>query len=634
MSYLNALRLHFAGRFQANVSTVNNDPGHYDNATFIPSYQDMQGPQFNPPNGWFNPQGDAAWRLLGCTVTSAFIDGAAAGSSDPVLKCIVADSDSKAPAKLVDLDSEQQLVSEIWGLQVRIADANGHTLLQGDYEPAAFFDIWDRAIGASAGGDVDAGAAYQSVLMNLQWGDVSKSKFLTKLKAASSDGLLSIKFNLDGVNLNFRSPDFMSGRIAGTIGPATASEPHHMVFGRQFMASHGSGGNFFSPLGGINFFAAVVDADHGSILLDLGNALSTTVPGGPMTDLGDLTLGIYEPPSPGNPSGRVTALAKIPSQGKGGYASSDDPDWYARTAGVVAVRLRSAQLKAIAAAPLVLTSGPSTFISEWTTGVFVRADRYVYRMSPGDQAEVPVYVMQWGKPAAKVSVGFYADPSQLQPSNNINPKDVPPVAVPPGAMSFNATAKTDAGGKAILTLKAGDPGTPRYFNNGKDYGLDGQVYGIRPTLPGVPFAGPVNQWNFVSILVWSGFKTSKPVTWNDLQPIFQQYANLYPVMNRFLNLGSYDSVVRHAGLLTLAFGLDPADPNAMPVTRDLSPAKRDAILSWLKKPIRGTVRKAKTAEEAPEAGRTVDPAAAVLAAKGGKAAAAARRVVVQRQRQS
>jgi len=41
VSYLNSTRLHFADRFQANVSTVNNDPGHFDNATFIPSYQAM-----------------------------------------------------------------------------------------------------------------------------------------------------------------------------------------------------------------------------------------------------------------------------------------------------------------------------------------------------------------------------------------------------------------------------------------------------------------------------------------------------------------------------------------------------------------------------------------------------------------
>jgi hypothetical protein len=68
MSYLNTLRLHFAGQFQCNVSTVNNDPGHYDNSIFQPSYQTLQGKM---PNGWFNPQGDAAFRLLGCTVTGA-----------------------------------------------------------------------------------------------------------------------------------------------------------------------------------------------------------------------------------------------------------------------------------------------------------------------------------------------------------------------------------------------------------------------------------------------------------------------------------------------------------------------------------------------------------------------------------
>jgi hypothetical protein len=65
MSYLNALRLHFSGQFQANVSTVNNDPGHFDNAAFLPSYQDMQGPNMQPPNGWFNPQGDAAFTPAG-----------------------------------------------------------------------------------------------------------------------------------------------------------------------------------------------------------------------------------------------------------------------------------------------------------------------------------------------------------------------------------------------------------------------------------------------------------------------------------------------------------------------------------------------------------------------------------------
>src|ERR1051325_11602598 len=103
MSYLNALRLHFAGQFQANVSTVNNDPTHFDNATFIlPDYQEMQGPNMDPPNGWFNPQGDAAWRFLGCRITSAWTTSGQVSAPDPVLTYLVADSDEQAPAKLVD----------------------------------------------------------------------------------------------------------------------------------------------------------------------------------------------------------------------------------------------------------------------------------------------------------------------------------------------------------------------------------------------------------------------------------------------------------------------------------------------------------------------------------------------------
>jgi len=627
MSYLNPLRLHFFGKFQANVSTVNNDPGHFDNATFVPSYQDMQGPDFEPPNGWFNPQGDAAFRLFGCTVTAAWLPSGAV-TSDPVLQCIVADSDTMAPAKLVDLDPEQQLVSEIWGLQVRIADGNGNTLMRGDYEPAAFLDIWDRAVGQSTGGDQDAGAAYQSVLTNLQWGDVSASKFLTALKKASRDGLLSIKFNVDDINMNFKSPDFMRGRIAGTIGPATKSEPHHMVLGRQFMASPAPGSSgFFSPAGGINFFPAVVDDGAKCIFLDLGNALSTSASTGQPNDLGDLQLIVSSSSGP-------AVLATIPSKGKSGYAS--DPKWYSRTAGVVALPLTGDQLASVAAAPLSLISANDTIpragISEWPNGMFVRADQFVHRLSPGDSTILRVHATQWGRPLAKTSITFELDPSHLQPGNFIDPDDVPPVGTPPKALKFHAVAMTDKRGVAELPLKAGDPGTPRWFNKGRDYGIDGQVYGIRPSFTDRLFnTGPSNQWNFISILLWSAFKASKPVTWIDVEPIFTQYANLYPVMNRFLNLANYESVVLHKKLLELAFGLNEENPNAMPVTRDLSPAKRQAILAFLADPRPGVQKKrlfqraamahVLSTEEAGEARKA--------AQKGGKAAAVSRRLIVR-----
>jgi hypothetical protein len=624
MSYLDALRLHFAGQFQANVSTVNNDPAHFDNATFQPSYQLLQGAA---PNGWFSPQGDAAFRLLGCQVTSAWTPSGQVTASDPVLQAIIADSDGSVPAKMADLDSEQQMVSEIWGLQVRIADSQGNTLLTGDFEPMAFIDIWDRAL-ASTGGDAIAGAMWQSVLQNLQWGNVGNSPFLTALQqATAASGLLSIKFNLDGINMDNTSPNFMCGRIVGTIGPAASDEPHHLVIGRQFMAAAALGGQFFKPKGGINFCVGRVDSVAKCIFLDLGNALPSNTPGSGLANLGDLTLSAGDP------------LGTIPATGTGGYAVQG---WYETTAGVVALPLSDSQLQSIAASPLTISGGSKTSIAEWSSGAFVRADTYVYRMSPGETVTISACAMQWGNPLVGASIGFSLDPSQLQPTNVLPPDSPyvapgPNVAVPVNLLTHTnvplsttpPTVTTDSNGRGMLTLSAADPGNVRWFKNGQDYGIDGQVYGVRPAFTDPSLnTGPVNQWNFVSLLVWSGFAPSDPVTWQDLAPIFQQYANLYPVMNRFLNLGDYDQVVANAGLLQLAFGLNPVDPNSMPATRDLSPAKRNAILAWLANPAhpKGQPSPVAAAARSPApAPRPVSP----TMIQGGKAAAAARRLVLR-----
>jgi hypothetical protein len=56
-------------------------------------------------------------------------------------------------------------------------------------------------------------------------------------------------------------------------------------------------------------------------------------------------------------------------------------------------------------------------------------------------------------------------------------------------------------------------------------------------------------------------------------------------MSRHLvDLGDYDSVVRHLNILRLAFELPIEDPNHMPVTRDLSDARRNMILEWINSP--------------------------------------------------
>ncbi len=607
MSYLGPLRLHFAGRFQAATSSVNNDPTHFDNSTFLPSFQELQGPNMKPANGWFDPRGDADFRLIGCRVTAAFLaDGSPAPAEDPVRELLIADSDHAAPAKIVDLDPCQQMVSMLFGLEVRITDAAGVARFRGTYEPAAFFDIWARAPGGFS--DPTACAYYQSVLTALEWGDISSSPFLTALRDASPDRLLSIKFMVDGYNATFGDAEFTRGRIVGTIGPGSAAEPRHLVRGRQFVLPADPANTV-----NVNFCTGVVDSATSKLYLDLGNALPTTGPGGDIDSksIGELTVRIGEDVEP---------LCPVPYQSSG---------WYEQTAGVVALPadrpLTAAELERMATTPMSLSCAGQATPALVEAAVYVRPDQLVFRCDPGDAATVRLYATKLGRPHAGATIQLAQDSDGLQPpspaagSYQAYPASWT-VGVPGSAVSFPGTVTTDGDGVAVVTVATSDPGNPRVY-------IDGQVYGISATLAdggGIP----PDPYNFVSLLVWSGFQADDPLTWyGSLQPVFQQYANLYPIMRDFLDLSSYDDVCAHRELLLLAFGLAAEDANSMPVTRDLSSAKREAILRWLSspgadgKPLLGTAPPAKPVEARPAAVAVTEPGDAGEQLLGGKGAA-------------
>ena len=564
MSYLNPTRLHFAGQFQANVSTVNNDPAHFNNAAFEPDFQKMQ--TADSPNGWWNPEGDGNWRLIGCAITAAWVDGAPADPADPVLKGAVADSDRAVPAKLVDLDSQQQMVSQIWGLTVRITDGEGKTLVEGRFIESPFTNLWNRALGKGAG-DFGMGAEWQSVLTDVVWQpEADQSAMLAQLKAASVPGMLSIKFNVDGYTMAWNQEDFSTGRIVGTIGPYLEGEPLHVVIGRHLLANY----NGITPTGKVNHCAAVIDAASETMLIDLGNALPTDNPGGPLADIGDLQFGLIEPGRAAPTPFATIANTYVGSQG------------YLATAGIVAVETAVDIEKFSQPLPVaVFSDAPAALVSENPACSYLRADQFVYRLAPsfeaGDDAQVTFHAMQFGAPLAHADIVVALDSSMLSP----DPGD-PPTCTPTGALSFPTSVTTDAQGTAQLTIAASDPGTPRNFN-GDQYGIDGQVYGVRASFADPALAaGPVNIWDFISLLVHSAWKPAgAESTWADIQPIMQQYANLYPVMNRFLDLGNPNSIKGNLYLLKLAFELPMDNPNHMPVTRDLSPAKRAAILAVL-----------------------------------------------------
>jgi hypothetical protein len=406
------------------------------------------------------------------------------------------------------------------------------------------------------------------------------STLLQKLQAAASDGLLSIKFNVDGYNLTYGSPGFTLGRCVGTIGPSSAAEPQHFVVGRQLLPNLK-----FSPLQGVvnagkMYFMPCVSQDS-TVFADFGNALPTDTPGSAMSNIGTLAIGWLDS---GNDFNSLVTLDP---------ATYTAANWYEQTGGIQAWTLTSDQLTNIKSNRLALSVAGVTTLMENIDGVFVRADNPVYRINANESAAVTVWGTQYGNPTYAVQISVALDPTQLQggaPTNDPLTNNItvyPPAQ--PDILTIPSSLTTGSNGQSFLTVAAGNPNTPRVY-------IDGQVYGIRPlpqatatalgNPPGILSGNPrtafgFNPWDFISVLVWDEYVQPATPQWSDVAPILAQYAVLYPVMDQLIDLTSETEVTQQAALLHLAFSLPMSDPNSMPVTRDLSDAKRATLLQYL-----------------------------------------------------
>ncbi len=591
MPYLQRPRLHFAGRFLADVSTVNNDPIHFDSPAFQAVYDQPQPSNPPPYYGWWNPTGSGGFGLLSCAVTRVcYQDGtdATSAAQDPAVGMAV----QCVRGRLVDLDTEQQMVSQIFALSVSLVTAAGARAVSANYAVAPFTDIygpngsaqpppynpWYRIPAKNA--DEAAGAVYQSQLVSPAW-DAQvvtslNSTFLSALMQAAGDNALSIRFNVDAMVMEPSDPQFPTGRLVGTIGIAQPDEPQHLTLGRQIFSlglNNPAPAPIQNPLQ-YNYAVGFVDATAGKLIVDLGNALPSNPPPGPLIDNGPVAVG-YTTESGWN------LIDEVPYTGAG---------WYEQTAAVVDLPLERTltpeELTALASGQVQLATYDSNGnavpqATEAADGTYVRADDFVLRMSPGDSATVTLFATQFGQPLAGATIGLAFDNTGLEVQRRAPLGTGPETGTPTSALSFPASAVTDANGVAQITITASDPGTPRTFSDGGF--IDGQVYGIRPLLNGTASATAPNPSDFISVLVWSGYTApANPTWWQDVYPIFLQYAQLYPVMKQQgIDLGDYASVTQNAAAIQYAMSLSTGDPGYMPVTRDLSPAKAQMILNWL-----------------------------------------------------
>ena len=552
MSYLDVPRLHFSGTFIAKPSTVNNTASNFEPTVT------------NPFPSW-NPNGNHFWQFQNCTVKSA-VDENGPVSGDPIINASVTSTDSPVPAKLVDLDTEQQMVSQIFGLQLKVAIDDGE-YFQGDFRAINFNDIFVRVINGRP--DSMFSAYFQSVLDNVVWSYI-QSPLLQKLQSITPN-TLSIKFVVDGYNDDSTSPQFNQGRIVGTIGPAFDGEPPNFVVGR---ALRPAGGN--SPL---SYGYAKVDKNRQKVVVDLGNSIPTTTPQGPPPNLGVLQPAIIPP------SGSPSVL--------GDYDYSQEA--YLTNAGVQEFDATPYQISLLASTPLGImqttapNQSPVVPLAEGANCTYINAIQIVYRMNPGEVASVELFATQFGEPAGGQEIKLdlngnllqpapisAAPPFSPQPPLPPVPTAMVPVATPASALTFPHSVITGPDGRATFQMYAYDPGNPRQF-------IDGQVYNVSFTWEKDNDPSfPPDQNGALSVLVFDTFQG--PPTWASVAPFLLQYAKLCPFMDSLFKpggLGDPKTYQQNIQAFEAVLTYPITDPRYMPVTRDMSRDKSNVLLAWL-----------------------------------------------------
>ena len=605
-SYLHLPRITFAGQFQVDVSTVNNELKNYN--VFDGTVKTEQT---------WNEYGTGEVSFSDCIITSVTYQNGTISYKDPLVKKPIIVNPQSSRPKLIDIDPESQNKSQIYGMKFGIFQDIDNLAFLGDWQPSIIAqDTWTRVscLSESDNGTSSYWIASKGTtrITSVTWGDTSFSEALNQLHNNGLTKDLSVGqnyfYSTTGSATEYLQNNFTLGYVVGTIGIAEIDEPLNFA-GERLMTFEGVKQSDIAFPSGVECnnpdairmykapFVVVNDSEHNTrltVTVDFGNSLSMDRLAS-IRNLSVLYLGIL------TSDGCVKIIANIPYLEEG---------WLRRTAGVVDFHLDVTDMNTLANSELAVVRGTdssdltvcsNTFkygfrhvqILLKETAYFVRPlEDYVFRLTKGQSQPVKLYVTHFGKPSNNT-------PITLQRAN--------PWSVPEdGIIVESMTAVTDSEGVAEFNFTGGYVPYPRNssaFDELLD--IDGQVYrfvyyvtsvndscyyGVYQKTNSIllynnsemAFATCTNE---ITFLVWSDVTIKQHnYTWvEDIEPIFRQYYILYPVMRNILNLSDYCDVVQthNIQLLNYSMRLDFNHPSYMPVTRDLSPVKRDMILEWL-----------------------------------------------------
>jgi hypothetical protein len=586
MSYLQTPTIIFTGDFQADVSTVNNDVRHYDNASFEKRFQDdpvtITGPDGKPAqvqNGWWNPNGGATFNFLNCEVKRCILPNGSDDRNNLLVGSAVTGPNDRTGGKLVDLDPQMQMTSELWAVRIRLSDKQGNLLLEGALDVTGFRDLQTRQLSGNPNGQA-LGASWVTVIRDVKWGDTSGNhQLLQQLKDATDDNCLSLSLASFGYYYNHVDGRFSMGKIIGTIGPWKRNTPVRFAPTRRL---YGMVSSFF----GVTNFIAEGDA----LTVDLGMSIPVQDPFGAMhSSFQKIVVAVSRNTSFDQQPADTPTLADPATFAIIGTADTGgDPQWMMKTGGIVRMKL-NAEAQALVKNNQVLlllqnASGYILLARESIGGWYVRCDYNVLRLDPGHTLQSDFYVYQWGKPVKNATVTVDLEPRTSGGGGGTRsaarqPKaPIPFINFPAQSISVPTPAKTDEFGRTTISVTGSDPRNPRGY-------IDGQLYFFSYGLEGVPNLDTYFNDRLI-VHLRNAFEVPKKPTWKDVSEIWIQFGNLYPIMSKHIvNMSVAEEVLKRKDILLFAFTRDINDPMYMPVTRDLSANKMEALVKWLKEPL-------------------------------------------------
>lgn len=592
MSYLNSLSLVFTGDFRADVSTVNNDVRLFNNPTFDPKYQ--QQSQGADLLGRFNPDGGAIFEFVNCTIKRCIKADGSDDPDNPLLGMPVSNDAQRSGGKMVDLDPQMQLTSELWAVRFKLTTGDGKLLFKGKILHAGFRDLVFKQFAENLGPDPSVngqplGASYYTVIEEVEWGEAANEYDIVKdLRNASQDNRLRLKLSQYSFYYTDANGRFTLGSIIGSVSPWKRGEPLKFTSDRRMYGTIFPFGPIAAYLGFVNYNINTVGK---KLLIDLGMSIPMIGAEGTVHPaFTSLTVAVCKDykanmPAQKGKDAKAQSIDGSHMEEIGTVTISDPATWLAETGGIATLDVPANQLNLLKNNQLLILwpqpDGSKVVIArEQEDGLYVRADQNVHRLDPGEIKETDLYVFQYGKPLHNAQVAVSLDP-QLEgqgilPTTDLPNVPVPPINVPAGVISLGHVAPTDNNGKTSITLTGGDPGNPRGYIDGQIYLHSYGVNGLTPP--------ELNQYFLDKIIVHQrdAYEVPENPTWADVRDVWLQFGNLYPIMSKhIMDFKTQQSILSKKAILLFAFGLSIEDELYMPVSRDLSANKLATLVKWL-----------------------------------------------------